>query len=157
MAGFRTAGEINWDPMLVTASIFLSVLFGALALHLAVQQRESNWYRYGAAMALVLAICTLHFTAMGAVIIIPDPTIAVPASALPNDIMALCVTIVSALVIATGFAAYFIDTKSKVDTERRLRTLADAAIEGIVITENGRVIDVNTSFENWSGEIASRF
>ena len=62
--------------------------------------------------------------------------------------MALCVTIVSALVIGTGFAAYFIDAKSKADSETRLRTLADAAIEGIVITEGRQNrLDVNTSFE----------
>ena len=48
MAGFRTAGEITWDPVLVTVSVVLSVLFGALALHLAVQQRSG---RFGTAMA----------------------------------------------------------------------------------------------------------
>jgi len=151
MAGFRTAGEITWDPVLVTASVVLSVLFGALALHLAVQPRTSLWHRYGAALALILAICTLHFTAMGAVTIIPDPTVAVPASALPNHIMALCVTIVSAMVIGTGFAAYFLDAKGKADGEARLRTLADAAIEGIVIARDGKIEDVNTSFERLTG------
>ena len=89
---------------------------------------------------------------MGAVTIIPDPTVAVPASALPNYFMALCVTMVSALVIGTGFAAYFIDAKSKADTEARLRTLADAAIEGIVVTQDGRVADVNASFERLTGQ-----
>ena len=151
MAGFRTAGEITWDPVLVTASVVMSVLFGALALHLAVRPATSPWYRYGAALALVLSICTLHFTAMGAVTILPDPTVAVPASVLPNHMMALSVAMVSALVIGTGFAAYFIDAKSTADTEARLRTLSDAAIEGIVITDDGKVIDVNTSFESLAG------
>ena len=98
MAGFRTAGEITWDPVLVTASVVLSVLFGALAFHLAVQPAT----RYGTAMAphspdLVDLYASLHRRS-GAVTILPDPTVAVPPSVLPNYMMALCVTIVLGLV-----------------------------------------------------------
>ncbi len=151
MAGFRTAGTIAWDPVLLVSSVVFSVVFGVLALTLAVQP-DRSWSRYSAAASLVVAICALHFTAMGAVTIVPDPTMVVPPSALPRSIMALNVAMVSALVIGTGFAAHFIDAKGKADADTRLRTLADAAIEGLVITENGRVIEVNTSFEKLAGQ-----
>ena len=76
----------------------------------------------------------------GRVTIIPDPTVAVPASALPNHFMALSATM-SALVIGPGFAALHRRKEQGRYRGARLRTLCPA-IEGIVVTQDGRVADV---------------
>ena len=108
MAGFRTAGVVQWDPGLVALSVGASVAFGVLAIHLT-RAPETYRARYGAAGALVLAICSLHFTAMGAVTILPDPLIEVPLGAVPNHVMIFFVAAASALVLGIGVAAFFAD------------------------------------------------
>ena len=77
MAAFEIQGRIVWDPALVTASIVLGGLFGGAALAAGLRGDTIKWRIYGA-LLLTLAICSHHFTAMGAVSIIPDPTIAAP-------------------------------------------------------------------------------
>ena len=76
MAAFEVAGRIYWNPQLVLASIILGAVIGGLAL--AVGLRNNAWKsKILGALALTVAICSHHFTAIGAVSIIPDPTIAV--------------------------------------------------------------------------------
>jgi diguanylate cyclase (GGDEF)-like protein/PAS domain S-box-containing protein len=150
MAGFRTAGIVEWDPGLVLLSVIFSVGFGVLAIGLT-RSTESWRGRYGAAGALVLAICSLHFTAMGAVVILPDPLIDVPLGAVPNHVMVFFIAAAAALVMAIGVAAYFADKRAYGEAQTRLRGLANAAIEGLIIVKDNRIMDVNTSFEELTG------
>jgi diguanylate cyclase (GGDEF)-like protein/PAS domain S-box-containing protein len=150
MAGFRTAGIVQWNPALVLFSVIFSVGFGVLAVRLT-QSPESWRGRYGAALALVLAICSLHFTAMGAVTILPDPLIDVPLGAVPNHVMGFFIAAVAALVMAIGVSAYFADKRAHGEAQTRLRRLANAAIEGLIIVKDNRIVDVNTSFEELTG------
>ncbi|MGL4288340.1 MAG: MHYT domain-containing protein, partial [Phreatobacter sp.] len=73
MAAFELAGRIEWDPVLVTASVALGALLGAAALEIGLGGNTRRRKILGAAV-LTLAICSHHFTAMGAAVIIPDPT-----------------------------------------------------------------------------------
>ena len=150
MAGFRTAGVVQWDPALVTTSVIASIAFGMLAVHLS---RFPNSYRgrYGAAAALVLAICSLHFIAMGAVTILPDPSVDLPSGAVANDVMVFFISAPAALVIAVGVAAFYADKSAHDEAQIRLSQLANAAIEGLIIVKDNRIIDVNTSFEELTG------
>ncbi len=150
MAGFRTAGVVQWDAGLVAASVIASMAFGMLALHLT-RWPETYRGRYAAPLALVLAIVSLHFTAMGAVTIVPDPLIDVPLGAVPNHVMVFFIAAAAALVIAIGVSAYFADKSAHGEAQTRLRRLANAAIEGLIIVKDNRIVDVNTSFEELSG------
>jgi diguanylate cyclase len=150
MAGFRTAGVMRWDAGLVTSSVIASIIFGMLAVHLT-RWPQTRWGRYGAAASLVLAICSLHFIAMGAVTILPDPLVDVPPGAVPNDVMVFLIAAPAVLVIAIGLAAYIADKSTHDEAQTRLRQLANAAIEGLIIVKANRIIDVNTSFEELSG------
>ncbi len=150
MAGFRTAGTVEWDPRLVAASVIASVVFGMLAIHLT-RSPETHRGRFGAAAALALAICTLHFIAMGAVTILPDPMVGVPAGAVANNVLAFFIAAPAGLVVAVGVAAYFADKNTHDDAQMRLSQLANAAIEGLIIVKDNRIIDVNTSFEELTG------
>jgi diguanylate cyclase (GGDEF)-like protein len=123
MAAYRVAGVIEWDSHLVVASIVLGTLLGAVAFNLAVRRASRSW-RYGAAGILTLAICTLHFTAMGAVLIVPDPTILIPPRSMSSDMLGLSIAGVGLLVIGTGFSSYLIDARSRSDAQDRLHHLA---------------------------------
>jgi NO-binding membrane sensor protein with MHYT domain len=76
MAAFEIQGIILWDSALVAASIVLGAAIGAVALPVGLHGKEQRWKISGAVL-LTLAICSLHFTAMAAVSIIPDPTVGV--------------------------------------------------------------------------------
>lgn len=78
---------------------------------------------------LTIAICTLHFTAMGAAIITPDPTIVVYPSFMDNSMMALAVAGGASLVIFAALVAALIDGESARESAVRLYELADAAAD----------------------------
>jgi diguanylate cyclase len=71
MAAFEIQGRIVWDPTLVAASIVLGGLIGAAALPVGLRANVLKWKFLGA-LLLTVAICSHHFTAMGAAAIIPD-------------------------------------------------------------------------------------
>src|SRR5207302_11432015 len=66
-------GRVTWWPGLVVASVALGILFGMAAL-LVAARRDTMRATALAAVLLTLAIVSHHFTAMGAVEIVPDPT-----------------------------------------------------------------------------------
>ena len=94
MAAFEVQGHILWDPVLVTASIALGALFGAIALPVGLHRGGIQWKILGA-LLLTLAICSHHFTAMGAASLLPDPTVALSAMALPSGMLAIAVALAS--------------------------------------------------------------
>src|SRR6266481_5187471 len=98
MAAFEIQGVVRWDPTLVVVSIALAAAIGAFALPVGLHGNEEKW-KIGGAVLLTLAICSHHFTAMGAVSIIPDPTIEVSQSALPAAWLAVGVAIASFAII----------------------------------------------------------
>src|SRR5258708_14034224 len=104
MAAFEIAGIILWDPVLVVASIVLGAGIGAVALPVGLHGKEEKW-KIGGALLLTLAICSHHFTAMGAVSIIPDPTIEISPSALPAGWLAVGVSISSFAIVGLALAA----------------------------------------------------
>ena len=73
MWALELPGRITWSLELVLASIVLGMLFGAAALAIAAR-RDTLLNTTVAALFLTLAIVLHHFTAMGAVEIVPDPT-----------------------------------------------------------------------------------
>jgi NO-binding membrane sensor protein with MHYT domain/methyl-accepting chemotaxis protein len=73
MSALELPGYITWSLDLVLVSIMLGMLLGAAALAIAVR-RDTILNTSVAALVLTLAIVSHHFTAMGAVDIVPDPT-----------------------------------------------------------------------------------
>jgi hypothetical protein len=65
----------------------------------------------GATILLVLAIVGLHFTAMAAVVIVPNPLIAAPSGVVPPGLLAIVVTAVTAVIVLLGISGIVIDNK----------------------------------------------
>src|SRR5205814_4813209 len=112
MAAFRVSGRIDWDLALVASSVLIGAVLGALALNQAVR-RSTKSYQYVAAGLLTLAICGHHFTAMGAVAIVPDPSILIPARAMSSEVLSLSVAGVALLMLGSGLSSYLIDKRSR--------------------------------------------
>ncbi|HVX78354.1 MAG TPA: EAL domain-containing protein [Bradyrhizobium sp.] len=157
MAAFKVAGVLLWDPTLVVSSIVLGAGIGALALAVGLHGGEERWKLGGAAL-LALAICSHHFTAMAAVSIIPDPTVVVPQSTIPAGWLALAAAGVSFAIIGLGLAAISLDIRderrSALEADR-MRDLANASVEGLLVCEGDRIVSVNTSFAKLAGVASS--
>jgi diguanylate cyclase (GGDEF)-like protein len=123
MSGFLVAGTIEWDPALVAASLVFALAFGALALNWNLAPR-SRRTMIGTTASLVAAVVALHFTAMGAVTIVPDPTIAVPDQAVSTEILAAAVFAMMTLVVGAGLSTHLIDNKSNAEALAHFRHLA---------------------------------
>jgi diguanylate cyclase (GGDEF)-like protein/PAS domain S-box-containing protein len=148
MAAFEIAGWIIWNPALIAASIALGALVGAVALSVGLRGDAIKWRIYGA-LLLTVAICSLHFTAMGAVSIVPDPDSQMAASALPTSWLAIAVALASFAIILLAFAGLALDIRDRRRAELetdRMRGLANAAVEGLIVCDGDTVATVNNSF-----------
>src|ERR1019366_5707575 len=86
-AAFEVEGRIGWDANFVGVSIAVGILGGAAALPVALRGGTWRW-KFLATLFLILAICALHFTAMAAISITPDPTVNISDSAVVSDWLA---------------------------------------------------------------------
>jgi diguanylate cyclase (GGDEF)-like protein/PAS domain S-box-containing protein len=157
MAAFDIAGIVLWDPTLVATSIVLAAAIGAVALPVGLHGSEEKW-KIGGALLLTLAICSHHFTAMAAVSIIPDPTIEVPQSTLPTGWLALAVALASFVIIGLALAAVVLDIRDARRSELevdRMRDLANASVEGLLVCDGEKIVSVNTSFAMLAGQSAN--
>ena len=113
MMGLEAVGQIQWDMDLVAASILFALTFGALTAHL-LARRSTGWSRPVAMLTLVLAICTMHFTAMGAAVLVPGSSDAAAAAAtMSNEFLA--VLVLATMAVIAGSIFYVMDTRSQRD------------------------------------------
>jgi len=160
MAGLRVPARMTYDGVLVAASIAIGTILAAGALWLTLRSPDRR-HRLGGVGLLTLAICGLHFTAMGALRLIPDPRVPFAESALPADWLALVVSLVALLILALGFASAVFDQRLARrlaqeaerlrESEARFRDLAAATFEGIVIHSAGRILDGNPALARLLG------
>jgi diguanylate cyclase (GGDEF)-like protein/PAS domain S-box-containing protein len=156
MAAYEVEGRITWDLNLVIASIILGAAFGALALAIGLRDGSVKSKITGA-LILTVAICSHHFTAMGAVSIVPDPTVAVSESALPTSWLAIAVALASFTIILLAFAGVALDIRERRQAERevdRMRGLANAAVEGLLVCDGEIIVTANKSFASLTGSDA---
>ena len=111
MQALLVPGHLSWDASLVTSSLLIGVVLSAAAM-LAFQRKTGTQAIAAASGLLTLAICGLHFTAMGAVTIQPDPTIAFQGYGINRVEMALAVAAVTSIVLLTALAAAAIQRTS---------------------------------------------
>ena len=144
MLALQVPGRMTWSPDLVIVSIVFAVGFGMAAMEAA--RREGVALAVVAAVALSVAIVSLHFTAMGAVEVVPDPTRSVTPLSLSPSVLALCVAAVTALVLAIGAAGSIVDQRIGEKSER-LEAALQNMYQGLCMLNNDLdVLVVNQRF-----------
>jgi methyl-accepting chemotaxis protein len=103
-------GRIVWRPELVAASIIMGMTFGAIAVASAVRG-HSRRSAFLAALLLTLAIVMHHFTAMGAVEIVPDPSRAITALSLAPPTLAALVASAAVAILGISLVIAFADRR----------------------------------------------
>jgi len=147
MSAVTLPGRFIYDEPMVAASVAIGAILAACAIldHL----RRPRRLPWRPALLFTLAICGLHFTAMGAAAIVPDPGVAVPAAAIGSRTLAIAVVVMALVILAISFAVVLFDRelarRAARETER-LKAFADAAIEGLVVIDGDRLVDANHSF-----------
>ncbi|MCJ9428497.1 bifunctional diguanylate cyclase/phosphodiesterase [Kordiimonas marina] len=154
MAGMRVEGRLNHDHILTVLGVVFGVA-GSVAMFRLIRRGTSFGRQAQAAGALAFAICGLHFTSMCAITVTPDPTIAVEHGFLSEQFLAFGVTLATLTILSFSLAGAILDrhmAERRLMEAQRLRGLANAALEGIVLLdENGAIVDANHSFLGLSG------
>ena len=107
------------------------MLFGAAALASAVRSDEIQTTLI-AALLLTLAIVSHHFTAMGAVEMVPDPTRVIDAFSLSPTALALAVANAAVAVLGMSLAGAFADRRLR-DKDAQLTTALNNMAQGLVM------------------------
>ena len=145
MLAVELPGRIDWWPDLIAISIVLAMLMSAPALIIA-SRHDGRRAVVGAAFLLTLAIVALHFTAMGAVQIVPDPTRAMTQLVLPPTLLAIAVAAVALGVLATSLAGAFFDGRLRQQNERLTAALNNMSHGLSMLDESERLIVCNEPY-----------
>ena len=97
---------------------------------------------------------------MAAVSVVPDPTVEVPSSALSPGWLAVAVALASFTIIILAFAGLALDIRDRRRTELeadRMRGLANAAVEGLIVCQDDVIVAVNNSFAIFVGVDVNSF
>ena len=125
MAAFDPQGWMQWDGPTVAVSVALGVSLAIVAFLVCGDAR--HWRRrLSAGGLLTLAICAMHFTAMSAVTILPDPTMASPEGELGRAAMVLGVATVIGIVMMASGALLLTDLANRRASLAQMRLMFDA-------------------------------
>lgn len=153
MDGLEVPAVIVWRPQLLALSITSGIVLSALAFHIAFGTARRALTPLGAPV-LTLAICLLHVIGMAALDLVPTPLKPMPVHTTSEDWLVIAVTGASAVIIGFAVLAIALDRHLGLRDEReaeRLRSLVDAAFEGIVIHQNGIIVDINEGLARLTG------
>ncbi len=111
MAALTAPAELNWDLGYVVASIAIGTILGAFGLSMFARAPSLKW-RIAGTQGLALAIAGLHFTAMSALTLTPDPLLSGQAAALlAPDWLAVAIAVVMVMIIALALSGSVFDQR----------------------------------------------
>jgi diguanylate cyclase (GGDEF)-like protein len=117
MQAMSIAEFLRWDALLVVVSIVAGITFAAIAMWCFKAKQSKSL----AAALFTIAVCTMHFTAMGSATVTLDPTVVLNSATIDNSLLAMAIAGITLLVLLSAATAALISH----DTTRELRRLAD--------------------------------
>ncbi len=151
-AAYLVQGTVAWNLGLVVPSILISLPISGLAI-MAAGSRNRRLRRAGPAL-LLFAIALLHFSGMAAMTLHIDRAKSFPEGAVAPETIAPMVAGVSLALLVLAILGWRFDLTAKVrirQDRRRLRELADVALEGLLIAQGDAIVAANRSIERLSG------
>ncbi|MGB6345579.1 MAG: methyl-accepting chemotaxis protein [Xanthobacteraceae bacterium] len=147
MSALEMPGHIHWSKMLVHSAVAFGAVFCAASLWIL---RNSNKAASlaKAVVLLTLGIVLLHFTAMGAVTVVPDPTRQFSGFSVAPGLLAITVASTAGGILGICLVAAFADKST-----RRQHSIIDHALDlmpqGLVMFDgNKRLILWNKQYED---------
>ncbi|MEQ1818539.1 MAG: ATP-binding protein [Terricaulis sp.] len=108
MLGLMASALRQWNAELVGASVFMAMIFAAVAIGVFFTSRHKLRAIF-AGVILVVAICSLHFTAMGALTLTPLGNAHLQPGGLSQSMIGVVVGFASLIVLITALAAALAD------------------------------------------------
>jgi diguanylate cyclase (GGDEF)-like protein len=124
MQAYLVPGTLHWNSGAVAASVLLGVGLGALSYVLMARPMQGIMGRLGPALAMVLAICLMHFTGMSAIEVLFDVAVDVPPKTISDNAMALLVFAVTAIILLIAMASASIEVNMEDDARDQLNHAA---------------------------------
>jgi diguanylate cyclase (GGDEF)-like protein/PAS domain S-box-containing protein len=155
MTAMQLPGHITWAPDLVIASVVLGMALSAAAF-LVARRHHGTAGDLGATAVLTLAICSLHFTGMGAVTVTPDAARAVSETLLDPDTLAHSVAIAAIGLIGGALVVALIAKRAHAErdaSERRFSLLVQGITDYAIymLDRGGCVANWNAGAERAKG------
>ena len=155
-AAYLIQGAISWNLWLVVPSILVSLpIFGLALLNAG---HRNPWIRRTAVPLLLFSIALLHFSGMAAMTLQFDPNRILPDDAVSPAAITPVVAGTCLGLLALAVIGWRFDLAAKARfrrDRRRLRELADVALEGLLICQGDVIVTANSSIERLSGHLAS--
>jgi diguanylate cyclase (GGDEF)-like protein/PAS domain S-box-containing protein len=145
---------IVWSPGIVVASIVLGSLFAALALVVAVR-RDDSIHMLAATGLLTVAVVSHHFTGMGAVTLIPDPTLGTDGLSISPTALSFLTSVAAFAILGISLLAAMLDRRAK-DELHRQKVLLDTALDNMsqglcMFDADGRILLFNKRYTELMG------
>jgi len=155
MGALELPGHVHWDLPLVIASIVLGMILGMASLAVAVRWHSLRAV-WASALLLALAILSHHFTAMGAVEVVPDPARTITELSLSPGLLGIAVAGVTVAILGVSLTAALADRQ--IDDKGRLLGIAlDNMDQGVVMFDAAaRLVICNDRYRSMY-DLPSRF
>jgi len=148
IAALRAQAEVGWNMPYVVAAIAISILGGAAAFYLRTRLRGRTAWTLPATV-MVLAIVGLHFTAMTAIVLQPDPTLEIPTEMVGRGALALTTAVLTGLIFAVAISLGWMEGMGRRSTLTSLRHALNAMPGGLAFFDHeDRLIAWNGAFAN---------
>ncbi|MGY3616477.1 EAL domain-containing protein [Bradyrhizobium sp. USDA 10063] len=149
MLAVALPARIVWSPGIVLSSVLLGSLFAALALVVATRSDDRN-HGIGATALLTLAVVAHHFTAMGAMTVIPDPSVAVDEISISPVALSSLTAIATFAFLGITLVAAMLDRRAKGEM-RHQKVLLDTALSNMsqglcMFDADGRILLANDRY-----------
>ncbi|THD58525.1 ATP-binding protein [Phenylobacterium sp.] len=142
----RTQAHVSWDPRYVAAALLAAAAGGMAAFSLR-RATRGRWAWAPPAAALVLGIVGLHFIAMTAITLVPDPRLTMPAEVMDRAGLALATGGLAALILGASAALMLMERLGRRGAFVMVRQALNAVPAGIVFYDpQDRVRDWNAGF-----------
>jgi diguanylate cyclase (GGDEF)-like protein/PAS domain S-box-containing protein len=160
MLALELPARVEWSPGIVLASIAFGSVFGAFAL-LVASRHNSARRAILATVLLTVAIVSHHFTAMGALTLVPDPTIVFHGLQVSPGVLSFLVASVAFVILGVSLAGAVMDRRAK-SALLRQKVLLDTALENMsqglcMFDAEGRIVLFNERFTGMMGEAILAF
>jgi diguanylate cyclase (GGDEF)-like protein len=149
MMALELPARIVWSPGIVLASVVFGGVFAAIALVVAVRGDDRH-HTVAATALLTVAIVSHHFTAMGAVTLVPDPTLVTDELTIAPAALSFLTAVAAFAILGISLVASMLDRRSSTELHQQ-KVLLDSAIgnmsQGLCMFDaEGRILLFNERY-----------
>ncbi|WP_337187725.1 MHYT domain-containing protein [Phenylobacterium sp.] len=153
VAAMRAQARFEWDVGYVVAAVVIGVVAGAAAFAArSAFKGHARWV--AAATLLLLGIVGLHFTAMAAVRLLPDPAMAVPSELAGRAVLASAAAVMVAMLLTAGGSLIVMERLGRRATLGGLRDALDVVPSALSFYDaRNRLLSWNRAYERMMRDV----